>query len=202
MGKQLRLVMILIGAWISGCVTTPSGPEFRESRVVERMGKVKESPAWAEGMTPMFEEGQDVVFAGILTMSGDARPEACLKAADVDARSMMLRHIKDTLTTSGQLNEVSATSDPGYEGLVAFLSQGNIKGARATQRYWEKVEESDSNGARVLRLKCAVKLAIAKTELAKQMRDATDTPAGNAEIRAKLHKVQGEFIEGLTSQQN
>lgn len=202
MRKVFHPVLLAVGIWATGCVSTPSGPEYRESRVVERMGKVKDSPAWAEGSVPMFEEGQDVVFAGILTMSGDARPEACLKAADVDVRSMMLRHIKDTLTTSGQLNEVSATSDPGYEGLVAFLSQGNIRGARTTQRYWEKVEESDTNGARVLRLKCAVKLSILKSELAKQMRDAADVPAGNAEIRAKLHKVQGDFIEGLTSQQN
>lgn len=199
---EFHSVLLAVGLWLSGCVSTPSGPEYRESRVVERMGKVKDSPAWAEGAVPMFEEGTDVVFAGILTMSGDARPEACLKAADVDVRSMMLRHIKDTLTTSGQLNEVSATSDPGYEGLVAFLSQGNIKGARTTQRYWEKVEESDTNGARVLRLKCAVKLSITKSELAKQMRDASDVPAGNAEIRAKLHKVQGDFIEGLVNQQN
>lgn len=199
MRGKIFFTMMSIGVWASGCTTTPKGPEFKESRVVERMGKTKESPAWADGSTPMFEEGQDAVFASILTMSGDSRPEACLKAADMDARSMMLRHIKDSLTASGQLNEVSASSDPGYEGLVAFLSSGSIKGAKTTQRYWEKIEESDSSGARVLRLKCAVKLAVSKTELAKQMRDASSAPAGNAEIRAKLHKAQGDFIEGLGS---
>lgn len=196
---RLHLVLVSLSAGVSflGCTTTKTGPEFKESRVVERMGKVSESPAWTVGSNPMFEEGQDVIFAGILTMGGDARPEACLKAADIDARSMMLRHIKDSLTASGQLNEVSASSDPGYESLVAFLSNGSIKGARTTQRYWEKIEESDSSGARVLRLKCAVKVAVTKSELAKQMRDATNAPAGNAEIRAKLHKAQGDFIENL-----
>ena len=197
MRQSIFLITLSAVILNSGCTTTPKGPEFKESRVVERMGKAKESPAWTDGGQPMFEEGQDVIFASLLTMSGDARPEACMKAADVDARAMMLRHIKDTLTASGQLNEVSASNDPGYEGLIAFLSSGSIKGARTAQRFWEMVEESDSSGSRVLRLRCAVKLAVSKTELAKQMRDSTSAPAGNAEIRAKLHKAQGEFIESL-----
>lgn len=184
---------------LAGCVTTPSTPEFRESRVVERMGRGKDTPPWVDGANPMFEEGNDVVFASVLTMSGDTRPEACMKAADMDSRSMMLRYIKENLTASGQLNEVSAASDPGYEGLVAFLSQGHIKGARTSQRYWEKVEESDASGVRVLRVKCAVKVAVKKTDLARQMRESTDVPAGNAEIRKKLLEAQGSFIESLHS---
>ena len=199
MRELISVTAILAGILTAACTTTEKGPQFKESRVIERMGKAKESPSWTDGSQPMFEEGQDVVFASLLTMSGDARPEACMKAADVDARAMMLRHIKDSLTASGQLNEVSASSDPGYEALIAFLSSGSIKGARTTQRFWEKIEESDSSGARVLRLKCAVKLSVSKTELAKQMRDASNAPAGNAEIRAKLHKAQGDFIESLSS---
>jgi hypothetical protein len=187
----------LLSSALLSCVTTPSGPEYRESRVVERIGKAKETPSWAEGIVTMFEDGQDAVFTSTMTMSGDSRPEACLKAADLDSRSMMLRHIKDTLTASGQLNEVSATSDPGYEGLIAYLSQGKITGAKTTERYWEKAEESDSAGARVLRLRCAVKVAVKKTELQRQMREATEVKAGNAEIRKKLLQAQGEFIEGL-----
>jgi hypothetical protein len=193
------LLVVSLSLFLDACVTTSSSPEFRESRVVERMGRSKETPQWVDGANPMFEEGPDVMFATVLTMSGDARPEACLKAADMDSRSMMLRYIKDTLTASGQLNEVSASSDPGYESLIAFLSQGSIKGARTTQRYWEKVEESDAAGARVLRVKCAVKLSIKKSELARQMRDSSDNPAGNTEIRKKLLEAQGAFIESLGS---
>jgi hypothetical protein len=187
----------LLASTLLGCVTTPSGLEFRESRVVERIGKAKETPSWAEGTVTMFEEGQDAIFTSVMTMSGDSRPEACLKAADLDSRSMMLRHIKDTLTASGQLNEGSASSDPGYESLIAFLSQGKIMGAKTSERYWEKAEESDSTGARVLRLRCAVKVAVKKTELQRQMRDATEVKSGNAEIRKKLLQAQGEFIESL-----
>ncbi len=187
----------LLASMLMSCVTTPSGPEFRESRVVERIGKAKETPSWAEGTVTMFEEGQDAIFTSVMTMSGDSRPEACLKAADLDSRSMMLRHIKDTITASGQLNEVSASSDPGYESLIAFLSQGKITGAKTTERYWEKAEESDSAGARVLRLRCAVKVAVKKTELQRQMREATEVKSGNAEIRKKLLQAQGEFIESL-----
>lgn len=201
--KQTSAMTVsILAILMSSCTTTGSSPEFKESRVVERMGKASESPAWTDGSVPMSEEGQDVVFTGILTMSGDSRSEACMKAADLDARAMMLRHIKDTLTSSGQLNEVSASTDPGYEGLVAFLSNGSIKGARTTLRYWEKVEESSAAGTRVLKLKCAVKIAVTKADLAKQMRDASDVPAGNAEIREKLHKAQGDFIESLVPKSN
>ncbi|MBM4254259.1 MAG: hypothetical protein FJ146_20015 [Deltaproteobacteria bacterium] len=190
-------IATLLSSALLSCVTGSNGPEYRESRVVERIGKAKETPTWAEGTVTMYEDGQDAIFTSIMTMSGDSRPEACLKAADLDSRSMMLRHIKDTLTASGQLNEVSASSDPGYEGLVAFLSQGKITGAKTTERYWEKAEESDTTGTRVLRLRCAVKVAVKKIELQRQMREATDVKSGNAEIRKKLLQAQGDFIESL-----
>lgn len=192
-----RNLSTLIVTMACGCVTTSQSPEFRESRVVERIGKGDTTPKWADGSMTMFEDGQDAVFTSVMTMSGDSRPEACLKAADLDARAMMLRHIKDSLTASGQLNEVSASADPGYEGLIAFLSQGKISGAKTTERYWEKVEESDAAGARVLRMRCAIKLAIKKSDLQRQMREATEVKTGNSEIRNKLIQAQGEFIESL-----
>lgn len=192
------IVPSLIVTMLGGCVTTSQSPEYSESRVVERIGKTDKTPKWADGSITMFEEGQDAVFTSVMTMSGDSRPEACLKAADLDARSMMLRHIKDSLTASGQLNEVSASADPGYEGLIAFLSQGKISGAKTTERYWEKLEESDTAGARVLRLRCAVKLAVKKSDLQRQMREATEVKTGNSEIREKLIQAQGDFIESLS----
>ena len=63
-------------------------------------------------------------------------------------------------------------------------------------KYWEKVEESDSSGSRVLRIRCAAKVGIAKAQLAEQLRAATGT-SGNAEMRAKLLEQQKQFIDGL-----
>jgi hypothetical protein len=133
-------------------------------------------------------------------MSGDARPEVCLKAVEVDARSMMLRYIKDSIFTSGRLNDVVGYNDPGVESFLAFLSDGQVHGARSTQQYWEKTAESGSPGSQILRLTCGVKLVIPKAELAKQMREATVAPTGSVAIRAKLHKIQGGFFDDLPGQ--
>jgi hypothetical protein len=183
---------------LAGC-TTPSKPEYRASEVIERMGSADETPDWTTVAEPMFADGADVVFVSSQTMSGNARPEACVKAAELGAKADLLRHVKDNITTSGQVVEVGASADPGYESLTAFLSQGSISGASTKSRYWERVEESDESGERILRVKCAVKVAVKKSELARQMREATGS-GGNAKVRESLLKAQKDFIEGLGSQ--
>lgn len=178
------------------CATSGS-PGYSESKVIERIGGREATPEWTFGETPMSIENGDVVFVNIVSMSGNSRAESCLKSAELDGRSKFLRYIQENITTSGQLNEISATDDPAYESLTAFLSQGKLSGAKTTARYWEKREESDESGARVLRLKCAVKVALKKSELEKQMRAATGN-GGNKEIRDQLINAQKVFIESIS----
>lgn len=193
--KYLKLLPII--ALAASCTTT-SGPRYEASRVIERMDGHDETPKFAVGGNLMSEEGQNAIYAHTMTMNGDARPEACLKASTIGAKSEMIKYIKDAITTSGQLNETNAVDDPGYESLTAFLSQGKLSGVQVVQNYWEKREESDTSGERVLRLKCAVKVAIKKSILEKQLREAmTNAPTGNPEIRQKLLEAQKQFIDGL-----
>jgi hypothetical protein len=131
-------------------------------------------------------------------MSGDARPDACNSAAGDIGRGEILRQIKDNISISGQLSESSASSDPATESLLAFLSQRSLSGVNVGARYWERREESDSAGIRVLRVFCATKVAISKSLLKRQIRDAIDgAPGGNPEIRAKLQKAQESFFDNL-----
>ena len=83
------------------------------------------------------------------------------------------------------------------ENLTAFLSMGRLSGAQVAERYWERKEESDAQGNRVLRLHCATKIAINKASLERQLRDATTVRGGNPEIREKLLQAQKDFIEGV-----
>jgi len=195
---ELALSIVILGFATSCATTSSSTKSFEKARVVERMRDADKTPEWAYGETAMHEENGDVVFTNLITMRGDSRPEACMKSADMDARAQMLRHIKDNLVTSGQLNEVSASDDPGYESLTAFFSSGKITGAKVAARYWERTEESSESGERVLRLKCAAKVAVKKSELAKQMREAIDGPRGDAKVRDALHKATNNFINGLS----
>lgn len=183
-----------------GCVSSPK-KEFNESRVVERMSRRDEAPSWADGSVAMAEESSDILFYSHVTMGANARTEACFKAAELDGRSAILRHIKENISTSGQVNEVDASSDPGYEALTAFLSQSKLSGVRPTERYWEKIEQSDESGDRVLKLHCAVKLAIKKAELQRQLREATTVQGGNQKIRESLLNAQKEFLDGLSKEE-
>lgn len=185
-------------ATVAGCVTSGK-PGYEKAEVVERMGDKDETPQWTVGDVAMREEEGNVTFANFITMAGNSRPEACMKAAELDAKAQMLRHIKDNVVTSGQLNETSASDDPGFESLTAFFSSGKVNGAKIAERYWERVEESAESGERVLRLKCAAKVAVKKAELARQMRDAIDGPKGDPKVRAALNKATTDFIDGLSS---
>jgi hypothetical protein len=196
---KLRIQLTLGIGLALGCTTTPTRPEFAKARVVETMNDSDE-PEWAKADKPIIEERGDVSFINIITMKGNARIEACLASAELTAKTGILKHIKDSISTSGQLNEESAEGDPAYESLTAFLSQGTVQGAKTTGRFWSRVEESDESGERVLRLRCVAKVAVKKSELARQLREATGTK-GNAEIREKLVEAQKNFIEGIGSSQ-
>ena len=196
---KMKLQILTLLLFSSACVTTPSKSEFVESKVIERIGNKSKTPEWASGEIAMYEEKGNVIFINTSRMQGNARPEACLKATDLDARTSMLRHIKDSITSSGMVEEASVSDDPSYSSLSAYLAQGSISAAKIESRYWERVEESDADsGERVLRLHCAVKLAVKKSELSRQLAQAMGS-GGNPEIRKKLIDAQKNFIDGLST---
>lgn len=197
-GYVTVMTLLLLG---TGCTTTSNQPSFEKAEVIERINGLSSTPEWATGEKTMVEQGGDVKFVSQVTMGGNARSEACLKAADLQGRSEMLQYIKTNITTSGQLNETDASSDPGYESLTAYLSQGKLSGLKVADRYWEKRVESSATGDRVLKLRCVSQLVVRKTELERQLREATsNAPKGNPEIREKLLNAQKQFIDGLNDQ--
>lgn len=147
----------------------------------------------------MHEEGSNVVFVHKVTLSGSSRPDACVSMARTQAVGEMLKYIKNSVTTSGQVEDLNASSDPSLSSLTAFLSQGNISGAKVTTTYWEQTMEADESGMKpTKKLMCAVQVAIEKAVLDKQMRDAINgAPGGNPEIRRKLLDAQKQFIENV-----
>lgn len=196
--KLLSVSVIALATFSGACVTTPDGPEFEADKVVQRMEGRDETPDFATGAKAMWTEGNQVFFANITSMSGDSRPEACMKAAETDARVGILKYINENITSSGQVSEANADSDPGYESLTAFLTQGKLSGITVAERYWDRREQSRSSGERALRVHCAVKIAIDKTQLAKQLREATtNVKSGNPEIRQKLLDAQKDFLDGI-----
>lgn len=175
----------------------PEKPKYEESRVIERIGGMKETPKWALGMEPMIEEKGNVVYVQTMTMDGNSRPEACTKAAGDTGRAEFVRQIRDGITAAGQITESSATSDVAIESSVAYLSNLKLSGVKISERYWEKAEESDGSGARVLKVRCAAKVAIPKPLLDQQIRKATETNATNPELRKRLLEGQKAFLDQL-----
>lgn len=192
------LVFFLVFIAITRCSTTTKQPEFSKTKVIERISSKNETPKWATGEKTMWVEGVDVLFAHSSQMDGDSRPEACMKASSLQAKTEMLRYISEAISISGQFSEVDLQSDPAYESLTAFLSQGKISGVEPRDRYWEKIEISNTSGERILKIHCAAIVAIKKTELNRQLKEATiEKPAGNPEIRKALLDTQKKFIENI-----
>ena len=180
---------------MTACAT--KGTSFQKSEVIERIGNKSETPEWATGEKTTLVEGSDCLFISQVSMSGNARSEACMKAAELDAQAGILKHIKASMTASGQLNEADATNDPGYESLITFFSSGKLNGVKTLERYWEKRVESSEGGDRILKLRCAAKVAIRKSDLEKQLRDAIGGPKVSAAAHDALEKATQKAIESF-----
>jgi hypothetical protein len=183
---------------VVGC----SSSKYIKTEVINNSDRSLKTPDWVLSSQILKEENGQVVYAYKMNLDGSSRPDACVAMARSQAVAEMLKYIKNSVTASGQVEDLNASSDPSYSSLTAFLSQGNISGAQVTESYWEQTMESDASGMRpVKKLLCAVKVGIDKQTLDKQMRDAINgAPGGNPEIRKKLIEAQKNFIDNVGNQ--
>jgi len=204
--KNKSLFLALGGVLGMAVLTTScsSSPDYIKTEIVNNSDRTLKTPDWVLATQVLSEANGDIVYVHKMNLDGSVRPDACVAMARVQASGQMMQYIKNAITTSGQVEELNASEDPSYNALTAYLSQGNISGAKTTDTYWEQTIEGDETGLRpVKKLLCAVKVSIAKTTLDKQMRDAINgQPGGNPEIRQKLLNAQKDFIDNAGKAQS
>lgn len=169
-------------------------------RVVERMGKLSETPKWAVGMEPMIEEKGDVTYVQTMTLEANVRPENCTRSAGEAGRSEFIRQIKDGVTAAAQVSEDSGSADIDIESTVAFLGNIKLNGLKVGDTFWEKIEEGDAGGKPVTKIRCAAKIAIARQQLVDQVRKATEANTKNPETRKKLLEGLKAFLEQISKE--
>jgi hypothetical protein len=176
-----------------------SGPNYIKTEVINNSDRSNKTPDWVLSGKVLNTENAQLVYTYKMNLDGTARPDACVAMARSQAVGEMLKYIKNAVTTSGQVESLNASSDPSYSSLTAFLSQGSLSGAQVTDTYWEQTMEADASGLNaVKKLYCAVKVAIDKETLVKQMNDAINgTAGGNPEIRKQLINAQKNFIDNV-----
>jgi len=191
--------VILISGFLNlmlavGC---SSSPHKIETEVINNSFRSDKTPEWVLSSKMMKEENGQLVFVYHMHLDGDARPDACIAMARSQAVAEMLHYIKNSVTNSGQVEDLNASSDPSYSSLTAFLSQGTISGAQVSDTYWEVTREADSTGLHpVKKLMCATKVGINKALLEKQMQEVINgAPGGNPEVRKKLVEAQKNFLD-------
>ena len=194
--KKLVVISSLAALAIAGCT---SSPKYVKTEVISNSTKTLQTPEWVLNPNIILEDGGNVIFVHKVTLSGTSRPDACVSMARTQAVGEMMKYIKNSVTTSGQVEDLNSSSDPSLSSLTAFLSQGNISGAKVTTTYWEQTMEADDSGMKpVKKLMCAVQVSIDKSTLDRQMRDAINgAPGGNPEIRKKLLDAQKSFIDNV-----
>ncbi|KAB8031829.1 hypothetical protein [Fluviispira multicolorata] len=199
-GVKIGLSCVTSLLFIAGCT---SSSKYIKSEVIANSTKTLKTPDWALNSQVMVEDGGNFIFIHKMTLSGTSRPDACISMARTQAVGEMMKYIKNSVTSSGQVEELNASSDPSMSSLTAFLSQGNISGAKVTTTYWEQTMEADDSGVRpIKKLMCAVQVSIDKSTLERQMKDAINgVPGGNPEIRQKLLDAQKNFIEGVAKKE-
>ena len=188
-------LLSFVGCSSTESVTSPS--KYIKTEVINNSDRTLKTPDWVLSSKVLNSENTQLIYTYKMSLDGAARPDACVAMARSQAVAEMLKFIKNAVTASGQVEDLNASSDPSFSSLTAFLSQGNISGAQVSDNYWEQTMEADASGLNaVKKLMCAVKVAIDKQTLLKQMTDAINgTPGGNAEVRQKLIDSQKNFIE-------
>ncbi|MBX9703325.1 MAG: hypothetical protein K2X39_04145 [Silvanigrellaceae bacterium] len=185
---------------ITGCSSTPK----MTSTVVANIDGSLVTPEWANGSVVILEENENIIYVNTVTLNeGNTRPDACLAIARTNAVAEMMKYIKQSVTSSGQAEDLNASSDPSFSSLTAYLSQGNISGTKILSQYWEiRMQQNDNSKVPYKKqLRCAVKVGIARTTLENQMRQALHgAPGGNPEIREKLIEKQKEFLDSVGSE--
>lgn len=166
--------------------------------VTERLGMASETPSWTYGAKVMWQEGDSIIFAYSLEMSGASRPDACMKAASLQARTEMRRYISESISSSELLSQADLTSDPEFESVTASLAQGSITGASVSEQYWERVLKTDVRGERGLRMRCASKVKVSRSDLDGQLeRTIVTETKSNPEMRQALMMAQTDFLNNL-----
>ena len=199
-GGHMKNLLAIILLTLTACVSTPKfvQPEFKPAKTIERIGGLDKTPEWAKGVTTFTEVKGNLIYINTITMSGDSRPEACLKVAANSGRVKILREIKDNISSTEQFTELSTDSDPAIDTLITFLSQGALTGVKVGQQYWEKNEVSDTNGFRVLKLNCSVQVQIPKKHLVKQINNVIlGSKKGHSKVKEKLMEAHEKFIESV-----
>jgi hypothetical protein len=193
--SQIVYLSAMASVALAGCSST----HYIKTEVINNSDRSLKTPEWVLNSKIMSEENGQIQYIYKMSLDGSARPDACVAMARSQAVGEMLKYIKNSVTSSGQVEDLNASSDPSFSSLTAFLSQGNISGAQVTESYWEQTMESDASGMRpVKKLMCAVKVGIDKQILDKQMQEAiSGAPGGNPEIRQKLIEAQKNFIQNV-----
>lgn len=199
--RSLALFTILTGIASVGVWSCSSpGEKYFSSVIINNIDKTNETPKWVLNTKVLTESKGNVLFLHKINLDGSVRPNACLTSAKTQAVGEMMKYIKNSITASGQVEEISGTDDPSMSALTAFLSQGSVSGARINRVYWEQTMDQDktTEAPPEKKLMCAVEASIKKSVLEKQMKQAINgAPGGNPEVRKKLLDAQQNFINNI-----
>ena len=196
-GFERAVLSMLLTLAVSQCSLSHAASQYAPE-VTERLGMASETPEWTYGAKVMWQDGDSVIFAHALEMSGDSRPDVCMKAASLQARVAMRRFITESISSSELLSQASLTSDPEFESVTASLAQGSIKGASVREQYWERLLKPDVRGERRLRMRCASQVQVTRSDLDGQLEQIIVTQTkNNPEMRRALITAQTDFLNNL-----
>ncbi|MDC3364964.1 hypothetical protein OAV86_02775 [Pseudomonadales bacterium] len=191
------IVMMAIGP-LAICSSVDSVAEDYGPVVIERLGRATETPAWAYGAKVMWQVKDSVIFAYSLEMSGESRPDVCMKAASLQARTEMRRYISEAISSSEIMSQANLISDPEFESVTVSIAQGSIAGTSVKEQYWEKVLKTDVRGEKRLRMQCSSQVQVTRADLDRQLEQKIIVEtAKNPEMRRALITAQTDFLNNL-----
>jgi hypothetical protein len=183
----MKTTLLLLA--LTACATTSY-----HTQIVERIANKTETPQWSYIEKSTQEENNNLLFGYTTTTENTKRPEICLKVAEESAKANILRYVKDNVTHSGQTSETTS-NDLNLESLTTWISMGKLNSINTQDRYWEIIQDN-IQGNITFKLRCAVRVSISKTELAKQIKEANQPKNNiNEVVRKAQEDKTTEFIK-------
>ena len=186
----LGLILILSNSCGSVKKNESSDVTFEADKILGRSDGATERPSWAKETITSKEADGNVQFIGFVEVPGDSRTSAAFKMSDAHAKGNIASKIETSLIKVVETTDSGLSmNEQGLKSLIQEMSRVSLKDIDVSDRYWEKVQRTDSQGQKSLVLKCFSKIDVKKDDLKKMIFAQAEKSKVATDLKNKVEEL-------------
>jgi len=195
-------VLVASSFVVTGCASNPNriAYDVPEDRVVSRIDRMGDRPAWLVESAPFMIDGGMVVSLGETEIPGDHRLEAAYRIAQNNAAAGVSGAIEKKLDFIFQNAEEGTGTDMRQVRFIgAEVTRLVTSSLRPGKRYWEKVVHFSDYGMRQTKYRVFATVEIPEPDFRQAIVDSLRRHAGKAGLSAEFAEKVDQQWDRLTA---